>query len=245
MKYYKINFTLNTKLRGNDNFIKDYKLKIPTGKLFWEEPKFIGNVYNEKIDFEPYLVDIELFANSKITDLIMDGGVVSSKLILSGKLKSIIEKYRKTGIQFFNINIIKKNETYNDYWLLNLYELNQEYIDFANSKIVYSKKKVGGGTEQVILKINSLRDFEDYVHKAKEKLEIITIEKLALYENIIVEDFFALKYVTGGLGYYVSEKLKNDIEQAGCTGIEFQPSELSYNEWVIPGGVREQIYGKI
>ena len=54
-----------------------------------------------------------------------------------------------------------------------------------------------------------------------------------------------LKYVNGGIGYYVSEKLKQEIEDAGCTGIEFQPVELSYNEWTAPGGEREKVYGKI
>jgi hypothetical protein len=29
----------------------------------------------------------------------------------------------------------------------------------------------------------------------------------------------------GGIGYYISEKLKNEIEEAGCTGIEFEPVE--------------------
>ena len=30
----------------------------------------------------------------------------------------------------------------------------------------------------------------------------------------------------------------------GCTGIEFQPAHLSYNEWVARGGERDRIYGK-
>lgn len=29
----------------------------------------------------------------------------------------------------------------------------------------------------------------------------------------------------GVAGYYVSEKVKKEIEEAGCTGIEFQPIE--------------------
>ncbi len=42
--------------------------------------------------------------------------------------------------------------------------------------------------------------------------------------------------------FFVSEKLKQEIEQAGCTGIEFQPSHLSLNEWF--HNEREKIYGK-
>jgi hypothetical protein len=53
-----------------------------------------------------------------------------------------------------------------------------------------------------------------------------------------------LKHLIGE-NFYVSEKLKQEIEDAGCTDIEFQPIELSYNEWVVSGGEREKIYGKI
>jgi hypothetical protein len=247
MKYYKLNFTLSTRVRGNSDYIKDYKLKIPTNKLFWEEPNFIGSVRNEKIDFEPYLLDVELFSNSKINDLIMDGGPISSKLTVSGRLKSILENYRKTGMQFFNINILKKGEVLSDYWILNMYEFNQEFIDFSKCKIIYRKKdddfEVTFSAKNLEIKVNNIKEFNDYIEKAKEKMETITIEKLSLTDNLS-EDFFILKYVFGGIGYYVSERLKQELEDAGCTGIEFQPIELSYNEWTAPGGEREKIYGK-
>ena len=61
--------------------------------------------------------------------------------------------------------------------------------------------------------------------------------------NTIDHDFFVLRHVEGGVQYIVSEKLKNEIEDAGRTGIEFQPVELSYTEW-LQGREREKIYGK-
>ena len=245
MKYYKIHFTLSTKIRGNSNYIKDYKLKIPPvpGQVYWEVPKFVGNIYNEKIDFDPYLLDIELFANAKLNDLIMEGGPVSGFLVMSGKLKTILEKYRKTGLQFFNINIIKRKEFFTDYWLLNMYEFNHDYIDFANSIVIHQLKKAGGGTEAKEIKVKSTEEFNNHLKIAQEKLEVITIQKVALNEDLITEDFFMLKHVFGG-NRFVSEKLKQEIEQAGCTGIEFQPSELSYNEWLKRDGLRDQIYGR-
>lgn len=250
MKYYKINFTLSTKVRGNDNYIKDYKLKIPPihGQLYWEVPKFIGNIHHEKIDFEPYLLDIELFATAKLNDLIMEGGPVSGNLIMSGKLKAILDKNRKSGMQFFNINVIRKNEVFRDYWLLNMYEFNQEFIDFERSLIIYEKHskdyKTTYNVDKVYLQFKNLDEFKNTFNSAIEKNENIYIEKLILKEELITEDFFMLKHVFGG-NRFVSEKLKKEIEEAGCTGIEFQPSELSYNEWVVSGGEREKVYGKI
>ena len=52
-----------------------------------------------------------------------------------------------------------------------------------------------------------------------------------------------LQYVEGGIKYVVSDKLKKEIEDSGCTGIEFQPIELSINEW-LQGGEREKIHNK-
>ena len=71
-------------------------------------------------------------------------------------------------------------------------------------------------------------------------MEVVTINSIFLNERVN-EDFFLLK---NGVKYIVSEKLKQEIEDAGCTGIEFQPVEMSYNEWIAPGGEREKVYGK-
>lgn len=234
---------MNFKIRGSNDYIKDYKLKIPNDKLFWEEPMFIGNVYNEKINFEPYLLDIELFSNSKINDLIMDGGPVATKLVMSSKLKSILERFRKTDIQFFSINVLRKNEVYNNYWILNMYGCNEEYIDYENSKVILRKKKKEGGTHLILIDVKDICNFEIEIDKAQVNLESLYIENLALKN--VEEDFFMFRYVEGGVGYFVSEKLKKEIEEAGCTGIEFQPSELSYDEWLAQDGPREKIYGKI
>jgi len=129
-----------------------------------------------------------------------------------------------------------------------MYNFNQEFIDFSKCKVIYRKKdddfEVTFSAKNVEIEVNNIKEFNDYIVKAKEKLETITIEKLSLTDNISV-DFFSLKYVFGGVGYYASEKLKQEIEDAGCTGIEFQPVELSYNEWTAPSGEREKVYGKI
>lgn len=241
MNYYSIQFTLNPKIKGSNEYVKKYDIKIPSGKLFWEEPKFIGNIHNEKIDFEPYLLDIELFANSKINDLIMDGGPITKKMVVSGKLKTILEKYKSSSMQFYNINIIQKNNTFKDHWILNMYETNFEVIDFINS-VFYETENIFKYTNEI--KINSIDEFI----KVKNDIEVkgypygFIIDRIKLKDNI-TSDFFTLLHVEGGIKYIVSEKLKQEIEDAGCTGIEFQPIELSINEW-LHDGHREKIYGK-
>jgi hypothetical protein len=241
MKYYRILFTLNSKFYGSKNgYIKNY---IHKSSVY--DPKYIGRIKNKKIEFEPYLLDIELFDNSKIADLIESGGQVSNMLIVSRKLKEILEKNRKGGMQFFNINILHKKAIHNDYWILNMHEFNLEFINFEGCHIYHEKKcvdyDISFKTENIIVNLKSYAEFLAYREKTQEEMEIIKIEKLAL--SGVNEDFFMLKYVNGGIGYYVSEKLKQEIEDSGCTGIEFMSAELSWTEW-IQGGEREKIYGK-
>lgn len=241
MKYYSIHFTLNPIFRGSNDYIKNYNIKIPDNKLFWEEPKFIGNVNNEEINFKPYLVDIELFANSKMNDLIMEGGPIPRKLIVSEKLKSILEKHRKTGMQFFNINIIKKNKIFNNYWILNMHEKNYEVIDFEKTKFYETKNTFELNKE---LKINSLKELIQVMKKIESKGYPygFLIGEIIL-SNIIAFDFFILTNIEGGIRYVVSEKLKNDIENERCEGLEFKPLEISLQDWY-HNGKRDEIYGK-
>ncbi|MDP5201330.1 imm11 family protein [Flavobacterium sp. DG2-3] len=246
MRYYSIHFTIDKKIRGSNDYIKNYNLLIPNkNKLYFEEPKFIGNINHTKIDFIPYLLEIELFKKSKVHDLILEGGPVANYLIVSEKLKELIEKYRNHGMQFFNISLIDAYQKHKNYWLLNMYEFSHTYIDFGNSLIYYEKQnadfKISYKIEKTLLKVKNISEFMEYIEMAKIKLENIYIEKLCL-KSEIPDDFFALKYVFGSM-YYVSEKLKKEIEDAGCTGIEFQPAELSSIEWS-HGGEREKIYGK-
>jgi hypothetical protein len=56
-------------------------------------------------------------------------------------------------------------------------------------------------------------------------------------------DFFSLRYTEGANKGIVSERFKNELLKNEVTGIEFQPIELSINEW-LQGGEREKVNGK-
>lgn len=242
MKYYDIQFTLNPKIRGTNDYIKKCSPKITDGTLFWMEPRFIGNARFEKIDFEPILLDIELFAKSKINDLLIPGGPISHQLVISGRLKSILEQYRTSGIQFFNVPVIKSNQLYDDFWLLNMYETDMDFIDVKASKVVLTKRNPDGLSYQEEVHFESLADFMDEL--TRNDLEGKLYFKNLKIKDSVQEDFFLVRYVEGGKKYIVSEKLKAVIEDSGCTGLEFQPVELSFGEWVVRGGEREKVYGR-
>ncbi len=211
------------------------------------DPLFIDNLYFKEIKVKLIVANPVLYVKSKLTDLIYvwHSGFTFVKL-MSGKLKTILENNRNSGLQFIQCSIFKDGLEHQDYWIMNMFEFNHEYIDIANSKVYYEKHSddfnISYKTDKILLNLDNFSEFMEYVEIAKVKTEMIVIENLKLI-NDIKDDFFRLRYVSGKM-YIISEKLKKEIEDAGCTGIEFQPVELSLNEWLIHGGEREKIYGK-
>ena len=235
--YYSIQHSLNAKIVGK--FFQSETIAWNYGNI--DNPKLLNNIYFQKVDFDPIVPIPLLHKKAKITDLIScvnAGG--SLHLIMTEKLKKIIEKHRLKGLQFFKTSLIKEDIKYDDYFAMNMYESNMEFVDFVNSNVNVRVRKNEGGTELVKIQLNTLEEFVSTIDFHKEKMEIVTIDNVFLKDKVN-EDFFML---INGVRMIVSEKLKKEIEDAGCTGIEFQPIELSYNEWTAPGGEREKIYGK-
>lgn len=242
MKYYFLRNTLSVKIKGFYPQIKSVKYYCH----IWNTPNFMGNIHFEKFPDDVVLATPILNEKANLTDLIEIGDVgFNLNLLISGKLKEVLEKYiGENNGEFINCPIMKSDVEFSDYWVFNGYSFNQEYIDFNNSLIKYEKQdddfETTYKTKMIFLSLENLKQFDEYVKIAQEKTELITIEKLILKENIS-SDFFMLRHVFNGI-YLVSEKLKQEIEEAGCTGVEFQPSNLSLNEWL--HHEREKIYGK-
>lgn len=238
MQYYFLRESINEKIMGKLPQIDDYIYHCDVSN----EPKFIGNLNFKKIDFTPIPVYPILYPKSKKTDLIQRGGSISSHLLVSSKFKNILESFKVNHIQFFKNPIVHKGVEDHNYWVINSYNVRMDLIDFDNSKVFLMKN-----TFNKVEELN-IRDIDSYKSKKLQILDkgypySILVENFKLKE-CTKEHFFVLKDIEGGLGYIVSEKLKKEIEDAGCTGIEFQPTVLSYDEWMNPRGEREAIYGK-
>jgi len=234
--YYCITHSMNTRIVGN--FFQSENIAHNYENI--ENPKLLNNIYLEKIDFEPIVPIPILHKKAKFTDLLSCVNATSAgQLIISEKLKNIIEKNRRNGLQFFKTSVVKDNIVNGNYFSMNMYQSSIDYIDFTKSKVSVRIRKKEGGTELVSIDVSTLDEFLNVVNYHKEKMEIVKIDNIYLNNNVS-EDFFQLDY---SVKHVVSEKLKQEIEDAGCTGIEFQPIELSINEW-LHGGEREKIYGK-
>lgn len=238
MKYYIIRESLDLKVVGKYPQSIDAKHNCHV----WDEPKFIEHQELKPINFDPIISNAILHKKAKITDLISPPGMgFTRKLLISGKIKSIIQKnVNDKDVQFFNSPVFYENNIINDYWILYCTKPSPEFIDVTKSTIKIRKRKLEGGTflEEIFFENYPIFEFYLFENNLEGKLFFSNIHFLDNVEN----NFFALRYVEGGIQYFASEKLKQEIEESGCTGIEFQPSHLSLNEWL--HSEREKFYGK-
>lgn len=160
-----------------------------------------------------------LMKKAKRTDLISVVSI-SLKLVMSNRLKTILEANigKNDWVQFLPMTIVDKEEIV-DYWLMSVYQYSPENINFQQSEI-WLKKSV---TPIKQLFINTVEEFLTLNQEIKYP-ESLSINKLVFHTEINTH-FFALSRVSGGVGFYVSEKLKQEIEMAGCTGLSFEKVE--------------------
>lgn len=233
--YYYLNESLNEKIVGHyfqSQNVQNYAM---------DDPRYLTNNYFKKLDFEPITPVAILHKKAKFTDLISNvnaGG--NYHLLMSDKLKNILDKSRTEGLQFFKSRIIKGDITYDNYWSLNMYETNNNFIDFQKTTIRYRKYDPNKLND---IEFTSVADCEAYEKwlATKNMFDEVVLHQVNIKDGT-TQDFFMIKF---SVKFVVSEKLKREIEAAGCTGIEFQPTELSFSEWTAPGGEREKIYGKM
>lgn len=174
----------------------------------------------------PILSTAILHKKAKATDLLstVPPGF-TPRLLVSYKLKCLIEDFQVDTVDFFKNSVLHKDETLN-YWLVNPYKLRPDTVNFKESKVVIRRSNGKGGTE--LADIETLEDFKR-LETEKARLDIIYIDKLKLITDVDL-DIFVLNYVGGGTGWYVSERFKNEAEKLNITGVEFSPINLNLNE---------------
>lgn len=160
-----------------------------------------------------YMPEPIVHPNAKMSDLLST--VVTWRLIISEKIKCILENYMMPGqCQFLEI-IVQHLSTKYKYWVLNPLFFNMELIDFPTSEIWLCGP---ADTKLKKLAIDSLEAFNEYSQKLQlpDRLNIYNVT-LRNKSNI---DFIQLKDVPG-IKYFVSERLKDEMQKVGCTGISF------------------------
>ena len=213
--FYRIEPTLDETITGIDDAQSSsaiYPINI------WD-PIYINQWGHTLIPDYVVLPIPKIKTKAKLTDLMSVYFTGSSyRLTISSRLKEILEKNGHGNIQFIPITIYYKKKYLSDYWLTNILSFdNENGVNYKHS-LIYERN----GENKII----TINNFEDFIKKQNELIwpNNLFIEKL-VFNKIIDEEVCTIERVRGGAGYFVSEKLKQEIELAGCTGIEFLPIE--------------------
>lgn len=213
--YFKISPSPNVEEAGcfpqSETMSKEY---YHNGPFIWEADftKELSANFLKPID------SIVLKSSAKITDIISAAPINSlSFLVISNRFLDLLYRFDlPTELQALDTFVQHKKAKYN-YKLLYIHDLGWPIINFERTEFWVTS--IGGIKKQKI-EINSLEAF----FKEKEKLghsAFIKAEKLALSYSHIKTDIFRLHLIGGG--YYVSQKVKTAIEEAGLTGFRFEP----------------------
>ena len=156
--------------------------------------------------------------DAKLSDLLST--TATWRLVMSTKLKVILEKYIIEGqCQFLEMKVHYLSEEY-EYWMLNPLQFNMEVIDFGTSEIWLCG---AGNTKIRELEINNIADFEISSHtfQMPERVSITSVS----FVSDITTDFIQLRNAPSM--FYVSETLRNELIKQGCTGISFGDCQRS------------------
>lgn len=216
MKYYRISDVIDLEIIGKYPQIEEVKCDCDP----FEDEDFIDNIGYKKIDFIPKTPVGLLNKGAKLTDSLNSPAIgYSNKLIINDKFRNILKNFESFNFQVFKTKVVSTNDEVTYYWILNPILFNYENIDFTNSTFFELK---GAFDKQEKLQIKSLKDF----NKEKERINKLgypyrfKIKNISLnYQN--KKDFVIIDNVDGGIGYYVSEKLKKEM-QKNLTGIKFE-----------------------
>ncbi len=227
MIYYILKSALDSKIVGKYPQVERAKHHCHV----YSDDRFIDKFLLKKIEIDPITSNAILESQAKPTDLISAGIIgFHRKLLISTRLKELILKFRKNGLQFFNSNLIHRNKVINGYWVMNMYEADMNSLNFDKSIIVRGIN-IFDDLEQ--LDISTFKQFQMKTSRIEEmgypnrwSLKRFTISADCNKDFLMIYRSFQNPL------FVVSEKFREEIEKCEYTGLEFMPTHLIINEWL-------------
>lgn len=177
----------------------------------------------------------KLSGKAKKTDLIsISFTSLSNQLLVSSKLYSIIANNNSSSVQLIKSKLIINAKKQDEYWIINPIISKISNLDIHNSTFAYLKSI--GSTNKTFIRFENMNDL---IIEFDRNNQVAKSRNLENYKPFIIDevfinkacedDIFALAPLDyAGIGYFVSEKIKKEIQAAGCTGIVFTESNEKY-----------------
>ncbi len=217
MKYYKLIESINTKEIGI------YPQVIKTNQAL--EIQEFGLGFNEQIQKQFILPEPILQNKARETTMISVTAINNTVfLFLKNYFIDFLKDFIIADFQSWKIDAYHKKQLVEDYSLFHLsYPSQKELIDFEKSKF---KIKDSLNNISVEKKFKNFHDYQIDWEKLIWKGSVITFDIIYLDFSMLNLDLFRIINIDSvGIGYYVSERLKNAIEEQKFTGFAFKEIE--------------------
>jgi len=225
IKFYKISYSIDPQITGqlprhSDSQINGFIDPENNSVERTDQYQYKGLTYiPEGIDMHKFKAD----HNAKITDLMSSLFFASQGFFVSNKFNEILKSLITSNIRAYGATVFF-HESPLDYYFLD-FTRTSDIVDFNRSTFVadHSAPAMRSGGEKV-----SVLSFEDY----KEKGRLLRKEQGFAFELIPVT--LALNYPSDMLQFpfsglkYVSEKLRQKIEEEKLTGIVFEETDIEF-----------------
>lgn len=215
MKYFRIQHSTNLKEVGLFPQCTD-------AKNYTEIQEF-GLGYFDKIS-NPFLLPQPILRNkSKLTDLLNVVPVSSPVfLVLSDDLLNFIIPRINVGYQRWKLTSHGQGEIITKYNLFHKSNPSErQLIDFKNSEFILKNNET---KKEEKVSLSNYNEFHENWMKLIYSNHSMEIKSVTLDLQKFTNDVFRIiQLYSLGIGYYVSEKLKNEIQNKGFTGIQFSP----------------------
>lgn len=227
MKFYRLFREFNPEVVGMMP-----QLFNPEGISSIESKHYLGNLFFEKITDAVEVPTGHLHRKAKLTDWMVAGFL--QKPLISGRLYNMLPGFKIEGLEFVRGSFYQGNSLLTGYYYINPYRNFFEILDLKTTGFATMTNPLS----KVPLDNFRLQSYDE-VTLAFAKQDKSAIENGMLHQPLFIAhlafregvdaDFFALRgLLSGGIGFFVSDKLRKSMVEAGITGIVFREINETY-----------------
>ena len=193
--------------------------------------KMVGTYFFQKSDEDVEVPTASIHKKAKMTDF-MWADFLSLQRVVSKKLNDILANHIYDGVEFIQTSLSSKLGDL-PFWIINPFAPAFHMLDMQKSKfaLVDMISMVPVKDEYFSTAAELKVAFDEELNKALTKgrnHKPLIITHLEFRRDVNLDFFFIRGTVTDALGYFVSERLKYEIEEAECTGIIFTDINAHY-----------------
>jgi hypothetical protein len=226
MKYYKIAHSIDRKETGG--YPQSDECIYPGMRY---SPNALTMLRYQKAPADVEIPKVKLLKKAKLTDFVSS---ILSLLLVSTKLKDIIEQHNTFGYEWLPTSLVRKDEEYGNYWLANQYQPYTEALDltaskFANFDAMIRQPVLEGLVFDTAAELNEAYE-NNYLAASARGMQHTPLLNtyIVIKENIEMDFFFLRNTASTSFTHCVSERLRQKIEQEKCTGIIFIELNVKY-----------------